>query len=317
MSRRLVLYVTVACVTVLSTLALVAQTPPPAPQSPAAPGQPAVPLLQQAGGVTAVDASYLGLLRWRLAGPSRGGRVLAVAGDPVDRMTFYQGTTGGGVWKTDDGGLNWRNVSDGFFGTGSVGAVAVAMSDPNVVYVGMGEACIRGNASHGDGVYKSVDAGKTWTRVGLEPTRHIARVRIHPRNPDVVFVAALGDAWGPSPDRGVYRSKDGGRSWDKVLFRDANTGAIDLVMDPSNPDVLYASLLELRRFPDAVDRKLAIDQIGGVDLETSSLRRSRIRHAAKAETFSNVAGTLRVPSSAHGVCRLRCHIPARVRYKHS
>ncbi len=194
-------------------------------------------------------SGYLKLLRWRMVGPSRGGRVVAVAGDPVDKLTFYQGSTGGGVWKTDDGGLNWRNISDGFFNTGSVGAIAVAPSNTNIVYVGMGEACIRGNASYGDGVYKSLDGGKTWSHVGLEATRQIARVRVNPTNPDLVYVAALGDPWGPSPDRGVYRSKDGGRTWEKVLFRSNDAGAIDLVMDPTNPDVLYASTLELRRYP--------------------------------------------------------------------
>jgi photosystem II stability/assembly factor-like uncharacterized protein len=204
---------------------------------------------QSTAALASVDQRYLSLLRWRPVGPSRGGRVVAVAGDPVDRMTFYQGATGGGVWKTDDGGLNWRSVSDGFFHTGSVGAIAVAPSNPAVVYVGMGEACIRGNASYGDGVYKSVDGGGTWTKLGLDATRQIARVRVHPTNPDIVYVAALGDPWGPSPDRGVYRSGDGGRSWDKVLFRSNDAGAIDLVMDASNPDVLYASTLELRRYP--------------------------------------------------------------------
>jgi photosystem II stability/assembly factor-like uncharacterized protein len=209
----------------------------------------AVQVGQSASPLTSVEPAYLRLLRWRMVGPSRGGRVVAVAGDPVNKMTFYQGTTGGGVWKTDDGGLNWRNISDGFFKTGSVGAVAVAASNPNVVYVGMGEACIRGNASYGDGVYRSIDGGKTWTHLGLEATRQIARVRVHPTNPDLVYVAALGDPWGPSPDRGVYRSKDGGRTWDKVLFRSNDAGAADLVMDASNPDVLYASTLELRRYP--------------------------------------------------------------------
>jgi photosystem II stability/assembly factor-like uncharacterized protein len=197
----------------------------------------------------AVDPSYLSLLHWRMVGPSRGGRVVAVAGDPVNKLTFYQGSTGGGVWKTDDGGLNWRNISDGFFNTGSVGAIAVAPSNTNIVYVGMGEACIRGNASYGDGVYRSNDGGKTWSHLGLDATRQIARVRVNPTNPDLVYVAALGDPWGPSPDRGVYRSKDGGRTWEKVLFRSDDAGAIDLVMDPTNPDVLYASTLELRRYP--------------------------------------------------------------------
>ena len=209
-------------------------------------GQPAAHAL---AAPSTVDPAYLRLLRWRPAGPSRGGRVVAVAGDPVNKMTFFQGATGGGVWKTEDGGLNWRNVSDGFFGTGSVGAIAVAPSNPNIVYVGMGEACIRGNASYGDGVYKSVDGGKTWTRLGLETTRQIARVRVHPTNPDIVYVAALGNPWGPSPDRGVYRTRDGGRTWEKVLFRSNDAGAIDLVMDTAAPDVLYASTLELRRYP--------------------------------------------------------------------
>jgi len=202
-----------------------------------------------AAAAPAVNAAYLNLVRWRMVGPSRGGRVVAVAGDPVNKMTFYQGATGGGVWKTDDGGLNWRNISDGSFHTGSVGAIAVAPSNPGVVYVGMGEACIRGNASYGDGVYKSMDGGKTWSHLGLEATRQIARVRINPTNPDLVYVAALGDPWGPSPDRGVYRSKDGGRTWEKVLFRSNDAGAIDLVMDPTNPDVMFASTLDLRRYP--------------------------------------------------------------------
>ncbi len=196
-----------------------------------------------------VDSSYLDLVEWRSVGPTRGGRVLAVAGDPEHDFVFYQGTAGGGVWKTEDGGINWRNVSDGYFHTGSVGAIAVASSNPNVLYVGMGETCIRGNASIGDGVYKSTDAGTTWTHLGLEATSQIARVRIHPTNPDLVYVAALGSPWGPSADRGVFRSRDGGRTWRKVLYRDENTGAIDLIMDPGDPNVLYASLLQLRRYP--------------------------------------------------------------------
>ena len=206
-------------------------------------------LLPATAAAQGVDPSLLDLLSWRSVGPSRGGRVLAVAGDPSDRMVFYQGTAGGGVWKTEDGGNRWHNVSDGDVHTGSVGALAVAASRPGVVYVGMGEACIRGNASHGDGVYRSDDGGTTWTHLGLEATRHIARVRVHPTNPDLVYVAALGDAWGPSPERGVYRSKDGGTTWERILYRDENTGAIDLVMDPNHPETLYASLLELRRFP--------------------------------------------------------------------
>jgi photosystem II stability/assembly factor-like uncharacterized protein len=203
----------------------------------------------QTEALAAVDPSYLNLLHWRMVGPSRGGRVVAVAGDPVNKLVFYFGATGGGIWKTDDGGIHWRNVSDGFVNTGSVGAIAVAPSDSNVVYAGMGEACVRGNASYGDGVYKSIDAGKTWTNVGLQSTRSIARVRIHPKDPNLVYVAALGDPWGPSLDRGVFRSKDGGRTWEKILFRDNQSGAADLIMDPTNPNVIYASTLEMQRFP--------------------------------------------------------------------
>jgi photosystem II stability/assembly factor-like uncharacterized protein len=153
------------------------------------------------------------------------------------------------VWKTTNAGSHWRNVSDGFFKTSAVGALAVADSDPNVVYAGMGEACIRSNVSHGDGVYRSTDGGRTWSNLGLTATRHISDVVVDPKNPDLVYVAALGDPWGPSPDRGVYRSKDGGRTWEKVLFRSDDAGAIDLVMDPTNPDVLFASTLDLRRYP--------------------------------------------------------------------
>ena len=205
--------------------------------------------LSLAGPAHTQENEHFGLLQWRGIGPARGGRVVTVSGSPSEKHTYYQGTTGGGVWKTTDGGVRWENVSDGYFGTGSVGAVAVAPSHPDVVYVGMGETCIRGNASHGDGVYKSTDGGESWSHLGLKETLQIAKVRVHPDNPDLVYVAALGNAWGKSEHRGVYRSKDGGASWEKILYRDDDTGAIDLVMDPGNPDVLYASLLELRRFP--------------------------------------------------------------------
>src|SRR5438552_4094233 len=164
-------------------------------------------------------------LEWRSIGPYRGGRVVAVAADPLDEQVFYFGSTGGGVWKTTNGGLIWENVSDGFFARASVGALAVSIADPNVLYAGMGEATIRGNVSHGDGVYKSTDKGKTWTHLGLQETRHIGRVRIHPQNPDLVYVAALGHAHGPNAERGVYRSRDGGKTWELVLFRSENAGA--------------------------------------------------------------------------------------------
>jgi photosystem II stability/assembly factor-like uncharacterized protein len=189
-------------------------------------------------------------LQYRSIGPYRGGRSAAVTGVASQPFVFYYGSTGGGVWKTTDGGINWESVSDGsVFGTGSVGAIAVSDSDPNVVYVGMGESPIRGNVSHGDGVYKSNDGGKTWKRMGLEDTRQIPRIRIHPRNPDLVYVAALGHVWGTNDQRGVFRSKDGGKTWEKILSRGNKAGAIDLVLDPTNPNVLYAGFWEVSRKP--------------------------------------------------------------------
>ncbi len=196
-----------------------------------------------------IDPVLLNSLEWRLIGPFRGGRVVAVAGDPLHSQVFYFGSTGGGVWKTTDGGIIWENVSDGFFKRASVGAIAVSSSDPNVIYVGMGETTIRGNVSHGDGVYRSTDGGKTWTHLGLANTRNIAKVCIHPQNPDLVYVAALGHAHGPNPERGVYRSHDGGKTWERVLFRGDKAGAIDLAMDPHNPRILYASFWEAHRKP--------------------------------------------------------------------
>jgi len=196
-----------------------------------------------------VDAQALRGLEWRNIGPHRGGRVVAVAGVPSQPYVYYFGGTGGGVWKTTDGGIRWLNVSDGQLGTGSVGAVAVAESDPNVVYAGMGEACIRGNLSEGDGVYRSTDAGKTWKSVGLKDTRTIGQIRVHPTNPDLVYVAALGHAFGPNAERGVFRSRDGGAHWDKVMFVDDKTGAVDLAMDPTNPRVLYAAFWQAVRRP--------------------------------------------------------------------
>ena len=194
-------------------------------------------------------ADLLGSVEWRCIGPHRGGRVIAVAGDPSDTQVFYFGACGGGVWKTFDGGTYWENVSDGFFKTASVGAIAVSDSDPNVVYAGMGESCIRGNVTHGDGVYKSIDGGKTWASVGLEDTRHIARIRIHPHDPDLVYVAALGHAFGANEERGVFRSKDGGDTWERVLYRSDKAGAIDLSMDPNNPRIIYASIWQALRTP--------------------------------------------------------------------
>ncbi len=192
-------------------------------------------------------------LRFRLIGPFRGGRSVAVAGVSSEPKTYYLGATGGGVWKTTDAGLSWLPISDAFFKTGSVGAIAVAGSDPNTIYVGMGEACVRGNASNGDGVYKSIDGGRTWRNVGLEQTYHIGAVVVHPRNPDIVYVAAVGHLWGPNAERGVYRSTDGGQTWKQVLTRGPDTGAADIAMDPTNPRVLYAGFWEASRKPWRLD----------------------------------------------------------------
>jgi photosystem II stability/assembly factor-like uncharacterized protein len=208
------------------------------------------PLSDALGQQTQAPTDPLKPLQWRSIGPYRGGRADAVTGVASQPMVFYYGATGGGVWKTTDGGINWEVVSDAsVFGTGSVGAIALSDSDPNTIYVGMGEPAIRGNTSHGDGVYKSTDAGKTWKRVGLEDSRQISRIRVHPKNPDIVYVAAQGHVWGPNETRGVYRSKDGGKTWERVLYKGNKAGACDLVMDPTNPSVLYAGLWEVYRKP--------------------------------------------------------------------
>jgi photosystem II stability/assembly factor-like uncharacterized protein len=187
-------------------------------------------------------------MKYRSIGPFRGGRSLTAAGIPGDPTTYYFGATGGGVWKSTDGANSWSSVFDKD-GAPSIGSIAVAVSDPNVVYVGTGEACIRGNISQGDGVWKSVDAGKSWKSVGLKDSRSIGKVIVNPRNPDIVFVAALGHPYGPNAERGVFRTIDGGKTWDKVLYKDENTGAIDVAFDPQNPNILFASLWEARRTP--------------------------------------------------------------------
>src|SRR4051812_34752026 len=192
------------------------------------------------------DASILKGMQWREVGPYRGGRADAVVGIPDQPNVYYFGSTGGGVWKTVDGGQSWKAVSDGFFG-GTIGAVAVAPSDPSVVYVGTGEETIRGNVSPGGGMWKSTDAGKSWTHIGLDDSQQIARIRVHPANADLLYVAALGHAFGPNDMRGVYRSRDGGKNWERVLFVNRDSGAVDLNMDPSNPRILYASTWRFRR----------------------------------------------------------------------
>ncbi len=191
-------------------------------------------------------------IEWREVGPYRGGRSAAVAGIPQDRETFYFGSTGGGVWKSSNGGGVWKNVSDGFFG-GSIGAVAVSSWDPNVIYAGGGEKTVRGNVSHGDGVWKSTDAGRSWTHSGLKDSRHISRIHIHPKNPDLVYAAVMGHLFGPNEQRGVYRSSDGGKNWERVLFVNDQAGAVDLAMDPSNPRVLYATTWRVIRTPYSLE----------------------------------------------------------------
>jgi len=188
-------------------------------------------------------------LRWRMIGPFRAGRVTSVVGHPTERNVFFFGACAGGVWKTVDGGNSWANVSDGFFRSAAVGALAIAPSDPNVVYAGMGEACIRSNVYGGDGVYRSNDGGRTWAHLGLADTRHIGRVVVHPTDPDTAWVAALGHAFGPNEDRGVFRTTDGGRHWEKVLYKDADSGAVSLTIDPTNPRLLYAAFWQARRTP--------------------------------------------------------------------
>jgi photosystem II stability/assembly factor-like uncharacterized protein len=199
------------------------------------------------------DESLIKGLNWRLIGPFRGGRAVAVAGVTSQPNVYYFGATGGGVWKTTDSGADWQPVSDGFFKTGSVGAIAVSESDPNVIYVGMGESPIRGNVSYGDGVYKSTDAGKTWKNVGLRDTQQISRVRVNPRNPDIVYVAAQGHVFGPNQERGVFRSNDGGKTWSKVLYKGDRAGATDLALDPTNPNVIYAGLWQVYRTPYSLE----------------------------------------------------------------
>src|SRR5947209_3376687 len=187
-------------------------------------------------------------MKYRPIGPFRGGRSLTAAGIPGDPNIYYFGSTGGGVWKSTDGATTWASVFDKQ-GTSSIGSVAVSESDPNSIYVGTGEACIRGNISHGDGVYKSVDGGKTWKNVGLRDTRAIGKVIVNPKNPDIVFVAALGHPFGPNTERGIFRTSDGGKNWERVLFKDENTGGIDIAFDPHNANILFASLWQARRMP--------------------------------------------------------------------
>jgi photosystem II stability/assembly factor-like uncharacterized protein len=195
------------------------------------------------------EASVFGALQWRSIGPPRGGRSITCSGSSSRPNEYYFGATGGGLWKTTDGGTTWRPVTDNQIHSSSVGAVAVSESNPDVVYIGMGETELRGNIMQGDGIYKSADAGRTWKNVGLGETQAISRIRINPTNPDIVYVSALGHPYGKNTERGVFRSKDGGVTWDKILYRDDHSGAVDLVLDPHNPNVLFAAIWDVNRTP--------------------------------------------------------------------
>jgi photosystem II stability/assembly factor-like uncharacterized protein len=225
-------------------------------------------------------------MEWREVGPYRGGRSAAVAGIPMQRDTYYFGATGGGVWKTRDGGSSWQNVSDGYFG-GSIGAVAVSAWDPNVVYVGGGEKTVRGNVSPGDGMWKTTDAGATWRRIGLEDSQHISRIRVHPTNPDVAYAAVLGHLFDANEQRGIYRTVDGGSSWARVLFVSKEVGAVDLAMDPTNPRILYASFWRVRRTPHSLES-------GG---EGSGLYKS----TDGGDSWENLTGNEGLPTGTLGI----------------
>ncbi|WMN12585.1 glycosyl hydrolase [Marivirga salinae] len=203
---------------------------------------------RKADNTISYDEKIYDALEWRGIGPFRGGRSAAVTGVIGEPNLFYMGATGGGVWRTKDGGSTWESISDGHFG-GSIGAVAIAESDPNVIYVGGGEKTLRGNMSYGYGMYKSVDAGKNWEHIGLDNSRHISRVRIHPQNPDIVYAAVMGDIFKDSEERGVYKSTDGGKTWQRKLFVNNRAGAVDLILDPNNPRIMYASTWNVRRSP--------------------------------------------------------------------
>jgi photosystem II stability/assembly factor-like uncharacterized protein len=232
------------------------------------------------------DQKLYDAIQWRSIGPFRGGRSAAVTGVPGKPNLFYFGSTGGGVWRTTDGGNSWDNISDGFFG-GSIGAVAVSEWDNNVIYAGGGEKTVRGNVSYGYGMWKSLDAGKTWSAIGLKESRHIPRIRIHPKNPDVVYAAVLGDLFKSSQERGVYKSEDGGKTWKRVLFANADAGAVDLILDPNNPRILYASTWRIRRTPYSLES-------GG---DGSSLWKS----TDAGETWTNISTNEGLPTGTWGI----------------
>ncbi len=240
-----------------------------------------------ASAAPAIDVSNWPALEYREIGPYRGGRCAAVTGVTGYPDLYYMGTTGGGVWKTEDAGRSWRNVSDGYFG-GSIGAVAVSEWDPNVVYVGGGEKTVRGNVSHGDGLYKSTDAGRSWKKMGLEDSRHITRIRIHPKNADILWVAALGHLFGPNPQRGVYKSSDGGASFKRVLSVSDSVGAVDLVLDPTNPRILYATMWRVLRTP--------------YSLESGGPGSGLWKSADGGDTWTELTGNPGLPKPPIGIC---------------
>jgi photosystem II stability/assembly factor-like uncharacterized protein len=225
-------------------------------------------------------------LEWRNIGPFRGGRSAAVTGVPGKPNLFYFGATGGGVWRTTDGGQTYENISDGYFG-GSIGSVAVAESDPNIIFVGGGEVTVRGNVSYGYGIWKSMDAGKTWEHMGLDNSRHIPRIRIHPKDPNIVYAAVMGDLYKSTEERGVYKSTDGGKTWNKILFANADAGAVELILDPNNPRVLYASTWRIRRTPYSLES-------GG---EGSSLWKS----TDEGNTWENISEKSGLPEGPLGI----------------
>lgn len=232
------------------------------------------------------DTTLLGSMNWRLIGPFRGGRSCTITGIKGNINTYYMGSTGGGVWKTTNSGNTWKNVSDGYFG-GSIGAVAVSESDPNVIYVGGGEETVRGNTSFGYGVWKSEDAGTSWKSIGLEKTRFTGRIRIHPSNPDIVYVASMGNIFAPHPDRGVFKSIDGGKNWKKVLFVNDTVGAVDICLDPNNSRIMYASTWKIRRTPYSMES-------GGAG---SGLWKS----TDSGETWKNISSNKGLPAGVWGI----------------
>ena len=225
-------------------------------------------------------------IQWRLVGPFRGGRAGTVSGVLNNPNLYYMGTAGGGIWKTTDAGNTWSCISDGYFG-GSIGAIAVSESDPNVIYVGEGEQTLRGNVSSGHGVWKSQDAGETWEFIGLEGSEHISRIRIHPTNPDLVYVAAIGNLWKPNETRGVYRSKNGGESWEKILYESDKAGAGELILDPNNARILYAATWEMKRNGYRMDS-------GGPD---SKLYKS----TDGGDTWTNISSYKGLPKGTWGI----------------